>query len=210
MLMRKTFSITLGAVAVGLALTACATSGNPSATASATSKMAASITDCGGGNNHDSYSVQVQNRSSQRILLETTEVDCYDWYGQANPTRFNVDLSAGTKTSSENLYFNEIAELSGSIRPWNWHVSVSDPEDGFVIAGRPETRPVIKWAQQRCNTGAGMTACDGASLCTDDPAGEKVSTKVPLRNMVNGEESSLTMTTYCSVTDQSAKIIFTD
>lgn len=210
MLINKTLSLALGSVAVGLALTACASSGNPAATASATSRMAANIQDCGGWGNGEAYEVQVQNRSSQRLLLETTEVDCYDWYGEANPSRFNVDLAAGTSSNMERLEIQPIPEYSGSIRPWNWHVSAQDPQEGFVIAGKPDARPVIKYAEQSCNTGAGMTACSGASLCTDDPAGEKVSTTVPLRNMITGEETSLTMTTYCSATKKSAKIVFTD
>lgn len=210
MIINKKLTVALGAVAVGLIFSGCAAAGTPEATASATSRMAANIDDCGGWRNGEFYQVQVQNRSSARILLETTEVDCADWYGTANPTRFNVDLSAGTSTALENLELREIPELGGQFRPWNWDVSVQDPEEGFVIEGSPEARPSIKWAQQKCNTGAGITVCDGISLCSADPKGEKVSTKVALRNKITGEESSLTMTTLCSATNKSARIVFTD
>lgn len=178
-------------------------------------RMAATgaVQDCKGtiDGGYETTQVKVVNQTSQRLLLEPFEIDCYDWASTANPSRFNVDLAPGTASASENLAYRSIPEWGGQIRPWNFLVSEYDPEEGFIIEGKPQARPVLKFATNSCYTSnSGMTACIGATLCKDDSAEQQVSTTVPMRNLLTGETSELTMTTYCSVSDRSARIVFTE
>jgi hypothetical protein len=175
-----------------------------------TARAAAGIQDCGGWGTGDYYYVQVNNLSSKRILLDNTQVDCYDWYGDRNPTRFNVDLASGASTGVERLQVQPIPQATSQIRPWDWDVSVYDPAEGFIIKGTPASRPTIKADPQQCYTAnGGMTACLGMTLCADDPAKSLVETQVALRNRLTGETSSLKMTTSCA-TGAPSMITFSD
>jgi hypothetical protein len=192
-------------VASIIALTGCAL-----AAPSVGTHLAAGIQDCGGWGTGDYYYVQVHNLSSERIVLDNTQVDCYDWYGDRNPTRFNVDLAPGTSTAVERLQVQPIPSASSQIRPWDWDVSVYDPAEGFIITGKPAARPVIKADAQQCYTSSGgMTACLGMTLCADDPAKSTVVTQVALRNRITGKLTSLKMTTSCA-TGSPAMISFSD
>lgn len=194
---------------IALVLSGCAAS--PGATAPVT-REASGLRECSDfwGGSGDNFQVQVINSSSQRILLDSVEIDCYDWYGTHNPDRFNIDLSSGVASAIETLKVNPIAELSGATRPWNWTVSMYDSKEGFVWSGTPGARPTIAFSKTSCYTAnGGMTACDGMTLCAQDPQGLRVETTVPLRNRVTGADTSLKMTTLCS-SDSTNLIVFTD
>jgi hypothetical protein len=173
----------------------------------------AGITDCGGSinGNYDTASVKVVNQSSQRLLLNTFEIDCSDWASTANPSRLNVDLASGSASSSEQIAYRSIPQYGGQIRPWNWNVSAYDPEEGFVIEGKLASRPTYKFVKASCYTSSGgMTACDGGSLCAASPDGKSVATSVPMRNILTKEESTLYVTTYCTDGDSTSRIVFSD
>jgi hypothetical protein len=198
------------AVASIFALVGCAPAPIAASAPPAVEREAAALVDCGGWGSGDAYPVQVLNLSSKRILLSNTQIDCYDWYGNQNPTRFNVDLASGTTSAVEILHVTPIPQSSSQIRPWDFDVSVDDPAEGFVITGRPASRPTIKADPQSCYTSnGGITACLGMTLCADDPARSTVVTQVALHNMITGEKSSLKMRISCA-TGSPSMITFSD
>lgn len=203
-------------VAIGaMTMTACSSGDETAAEVDAGApRLAATgaVQDCGGtiDGRYETAQVKVVNQTGERLLLEPYEIDCYDWASTANPSRFNTDLAPGTASANELLAYRAIPELGGQIRPWNFRVSVYDPDEGFIIEGTPESRPTFEFAKNSCYTAnGGMTACLGATLCTADSEEGQVSTKVPMRNLLTGETSELTMTTYCSVSDRASRIVFT-
>lgn len=212
--------IIAGTSALTMVMAACSGQATVEPTSSASSSAVAQraaavagITDCGGtiNGNYDTATVKVVNQSSQRLLLDTFEVDCYDWASTANPSRLNVDLASGSASAYEQLAFRSIPQYGGQIRPWNWNVSAYDPEEGFVIEGKLVNRPTYKFVKAKCNTSSsGMTACDGASLCATSPDGKSVATSIPMRNILTKNESTLYVTTYCTDGDSQSRIVFSD
>jgi hypothetical protein len=124
-----------------------------------------------------SESVYVNFRSvtEEPIFLESVDVDCYDWDGNRNPTVFDHAnfLGAGAQTGFKELAMRPVPQstISGNpvIRPWEMSACTKWGCAEF------EPRFVYKFSKNLCNTTKrGQTACDGVSLCTDDPNGEVV------------------------------------
>lgn len=177
-------------------------------------RNAAAATDCGSaGTSASSGSVTVVNQTNAVVFLKAIEVDCYDWEGKKNPTQFdNYFASSGTSIGPVTLRMRGIPEWGGVIRPWNFTVSArydaGSSAAGETLTGELASRPTYKFAKGVCYTGAGQTVCDGESLCADDPALEKVTTAMPMRNRAGEVKATFDVVTACTLSDDSATIVF--
>lgn len=194
--------------------TAAQESSSPSGTESASestnaTRNAGRVTDCGGGDRGTTGKVTIANRTNGALFFQSVEVDCYDWYITKNPTQFqDTFVSPGTDLGPMVMGMRDIPELGGQIRPWNFKVT-GRSGSGPSLTGELASRPTYKFAKSMCYTeSGGMTACTGASLCADDPALKKVETTVPMRNRDGEVVTTLTVSTVCTLSDDSAVMVF--
>ena len=155
----------------------------------------------------DSVYVNVRSLSEEPILIHVNNVDCYDWDGSKNPNVLdNYDLlGAGAQTGFKELAMRPVPQstISGDpvIRPWNMSACTK------WGCGQFEPRFTYKFSKNRCNTTKrGQTACDGVSLCTDDPSGELVTSTAVIRE--NGEAfGEVTATVNCFISSKQTIIL---
>lgn len=205
-------------VAVVAMLAGCSTAAQESSASSAPESGSASegatrnagrVTDCGGTDRGTTGYVSLANRTNGALFFQSVEVDCYDWFVTKNPTQFqDTFASPGTDIGPMTMGMRDIPELGGQVRPWNFKVT-GRADNGPSLTGELVSRPTYKFAKKGCYTAnSGVTACNGSSLCTDDPDLKKVETTLPLRNRDGELVTTLKVTTVCTLTDESAVMVF--
>lgn len=210
-------------VAVGLLVSACG--GTDTATPSATTGAPATIApppdddvrqasaqvDCGSDPNESSRQrVTVVNRTDSTVRIATSAIDCYDWGGTANPSLLDgLQLAAGQSSPNETFVVRGVPQANLQIRPWDMAVQYWGGTQWLSTDVVP--RPTFGAAEGNCNTASGMTACMGESLCGEPDFLER-RTEMPLSAGFGSFVDSgkrLVVTTYCSLTDQQARIVLT-
>jgi len=153
---------------------------------------------------------KVLNKTNGTALLETSEIDCYDWSGKENPSQFDgLMLTPKDSTGDKTLQPRDIAEGIATIRPWNFTVTAK-AGSGAPLRGTFADRPSYKFVKSDCNSYVGNTACSGVTLCSDDPNNEQVATTVPMRALSDPQGpvvTTLQVKTLCTMSDENSTII---
>lgn len=155
----------------------------------------------------ESVYVNIRSLSEEPIMIHVDNIDCYDWDGGKNPNVFDNSnlLGAGAQTGFKELAMRPVPQstISGDpvVRPWNMSACTK------WGCGQFEPRFSYKFSKNRCNTTKrGQTACDGVSLCTDDPNGELVTSTAVIRE--NGEAyGEVTATVNCFISSKQSIIL---
>ena len=194
-------------ILVAFGLTACSSA---TTTPTPPRQAAPALIDCGTHPAEPLYEkVMVVNRTSKVVRVSTRGVDCWDWGGTYNPSRLDgIELSPGASSADELFVVRSIPQANLLIRPWDMGIYYLEGAEWLVTWVEP--RPTFGAAPDKCNTSKGLTACIGMSLC---PGPDYLERRVdaPLVQADSTDAGRrIVITTYCSLADNSARIVVTD
>lgn len=174
-------------------------------------RQAAGIVDCGSDPAEASREkVMMVNRTATIVRVYTSAIDCYDWGGTGNPSRFDgLQLDGAVSSTNETLVVRDIPQANTQIRPWDMEVQMWGGTQWLTAKVTP--RPTFGAAKGTCNTVKGSTACIGISLCPGPDYLER-RVEVPLSSGFGTFTDSgrkLIVTTYCSLSDNQARMVLT-
>jgi len=174
-------------------------------------RQAAGIVDCGSNPAELSQEkVTIVNRTATIVRVYISAIDCYDWGGTANPSRFDsLQLDGAVSSPTETLVVRNIPQANTQIRPWDMEVQMWGGLQWLNAKVTP--RPTFGAAKGTCNTVQGSTACIGISLCPGPDYLER-RVEVPLSSgfgMFTDSGRKLIVTTYCSLSDGQARMVLT-
>ena len=158
------------------------------------------------GFEQSAVTVTVNNETNALITVIPSAIDCYDWYGEANPSKLAAVLMPGPgdaagESVSALLKVLETPQAANRDRPWDMTI-MYQVSQSTAIGGKITPRPNFKPAQEICNSAGGGTACAGMSLCAGGSI-DSYST-IPLK------DRTLKVRTVCSLAGGSMNIIISE